>query len=169
MEAPKTKLEFYRRYQLGEFGNRPRTWGTLTELNSSDYFGPVTARSVIPGNPCFYCVTLGERSGYPDCRFNESMPDDRLLLQGEVERTPTGLALTWNDERINMRQAMRRPNVCYGVESVLRLRNALTPTSYDDLIELLDCYDGVVEFSSYEINVGCFSFRNTVFWEVRNY
>ena len=40
---------------------------------------------------------------------------------------------------------------------------------YEWLMQLLDTYDSVVEFSAYDRAVGILPIRNTIIWEVRNY
>ena len=176
--APKTKAEFYGRWFNGEFGNFPRSWNTLSDFLESDYHGLLSVRSKTPGGPCWYNVDSKEvRKAVftqSNLAFNESMPDDKLVIQGQAWRDETGLRLEYcctpnlkfreaigNPE--NMRQATR-------LEAAFLLKQHLDPNSYDDLMELLTQYpDAHIEFSAYSINVGVCPNRGTVIWEVRNY
>ena len=50
------------------------------------------------------------------------------------------------------------------------LKGNLCPSSYEGMQTILDMFpDSIIEFSSYEINIGNIPNRNTVIWEVRNY
>lgn len=170
VEAPKSKAEFRGRYLRGEFGNKPSTWKDAGDLDRSGFTGTVTARSAAPGGPCHYrvpVVTATTMSGYV---YNESMPDEKLLVQGEVFRDNGGLRLTYNTTPgLTMRDAMRSPKNATGLVASMILRKYLWPSSYDDVMTLLDDYDGVVEFGAYAGAVGDCPHRNTVIWEVRNY
>jgi hypothetical protein len=176
--APRNKIDFYNRYMLGEFGNRPQAWGTWGELGVSNYSGRVTIRDMTPGGPCHYGVSVEAlRWGtVPDgvelnkCKFNEAMPDEHLTIQGNV----------WHDGHLQLeyscvagighRQAVRFPLCAQGLKAVSLLKQFMDPSSYDDLQEMLDTYEGaIVEFSTYGKSVGVIPGRNTVFWEVRNY
>lgn len=115
--APTRKLEFYRRFRAGEFGNRPRLWATLDELVADAYGGTVTARDMSPGGPCFYGVRPDDvragKAGFDPrgYRFNESMPDEHLLIQGNAWRDAGGLCLEYSEAPgIGHRDAMRPPH-----------------------------------------------------------
>lgn len=167
--APQTKADFYARYQRGEFGNRPRTWSDSEALRASGYDGSVTVRSKEAGGKCRYRVPAREAVAM-DGTFNESMPDDLLLIQGEVVRTEAGLQLSYSTVTgLTMREAMRSPIRAAGIAAEMLLRRYLWPASRDDLMELLETYDAVVEFGAYSCAVGDCPRRNTVVWEVRNY
>ncbi len=172
MQAPKNKAEFFDRYARGEFGNRPRSWATLTELLESPYTGTVSARSAQASGGCFYRLSKSEAQALgPGYRYNESMPDERLVLQGEICQAERGLELSYSEEpNLRMREALGRATHVSGVNVLMVLRRHLWPSSYDDVRELITTYpDGAVEFSTYSCEVGDRCLRNTVFWEVRNY
>ena len=105
------------------------------------------------------------------------MPDEELVIQGEAMYGLWGLNLTYTTIKEPMNLALKKELVMTsGINAKLLLQNALWPTSYDDLVELLKVYTNegsepscVVEFSSYRVAVGNLPNRNTVFWEVRNY
>jgi len=171
-KAPANKVEFYRRYMLGEFGNRPRTWASREELATSGYEGRVTIRSLESGGRCLFQVPVEHAlNSDGDCRFNESMPDDALLIQGEVCLREDGMWLTFSQERgLTMREAMRQSNTVRNIVAHRLLEKHMDPNSYDDVMCLLLKYrDAAVEFGTYSVKVGNCPHRNTVIWEVRNY
>jgi len=101
---------------------------------------------------------------------NESAPDERLAIQGELVLRPEGLALFYSTAKTKMRIAMQQGTQAFGLKATMLLRHYCTPPSYDDLMALLERYpDSAIEFSVYEMNLGDCRGRNTVVWEVRNY
>jgi hypothetical protein len=184
---PLSKLSFRPRYQMGEFGNKLRTWDTWDQLMESSYQGKVTARGykVRMGAQTHYAMEMADlRNGvWPEglskneCHFNETPPDDKLTIQGEIERIAAndGLTLTYSTIKgIPQREAINcRPNhhVTGSVAKAV-LQHYLTPHSYEDLRELMEIYgegDCVVEFSTFTVRVGHLPHRNTIIWEVRGY
>jgi hypothetical protein len=184
---PLSKLEFRPRYQRGEFGNKLRTWDTWDQLIESPFQGLVTARGYKTrvGSQTHYAMPMSRlREGWwpegllrTECHFNETPPDDRLTIQGEIERIAAndGLTLTYSTIKgIPQREAINcRPNH-HVVGSVAKavLQHHLTPHSYEDLMELMEVYgegDCVVEFSTFGVPVGHLPHRNTIIWEVRGY
>lgn len=168
--------------RAGLFGNTLRTWATVADMRADGYAGPVTMRYAVGNTPlCAYRVTQEEiperiekwASNGADAgriQFNESAPDDRLVVQGEVQRIPGGLVLTYSRKRLPMRDALRTAERAKGLEALMILQRDLWPSDLSDVDALLDIYeDSVVEFSAYEVPVGCIPNRNTVIWEVRNY
>ena len=103
--------------------------------------------------------------------FHESMPDESLQIQGEVARDVGGLNLSYSVERRQaMREAMEHPSLASGLSARLILEYFLDANSREDIDMLLDLYpDAVIEFGTYERDVGLLPRRNTVIWEVRNY
>lgn len=168
------KRRFFRLWQQGLLGNRPRTWPDAATLERSGYRGTVTLRSA-PGahGTARHNVPVEEalRTAPPGTSFNEPVPDHLLVLQGEVMRSTRGLELTYSTERgTPMREAMRRSQKATGATALVLLRRHLWPSSLEDLYELLDLYpDAVIEFSAFEVHVGDQPHRNTLIWEVRNY
>src|SRR5262245_40018257 len=180
--APTNKVDFYRRYMNGAFGNRPRAWPDWDELRESGYAGRVTVRDMTPGGPCYYGVKVTDLldgvlpqgcDSLKGKRFNEGMPDEYLTIQGNVWLSETGLSLEYSREpNIGHRQAVRPPHLrtATGLMATSLLKTFMDPNSYDDLMELFELYpEAVVEFSTYSKKVGTSPQRNTVYWEVRNY
>ena len=59
---------------------------------------------------------------------------------------------------------------CSPAEVVVLLQTYMDPSSRDDLEMLLEMYpDATVEFSCFDIDIGVYPGRNTIFWETRNY
>src|SRR5690349_9552973 len=83
--APRTKRDFYTRWERLEFGNKIRTFPCHHDLH--DYHGLVTVREKTAGGFCRYLVPAQEAyHTYTDSKytFNEAAPDEQLLLQGEI-------------------------------------------------------------------------------------
>jgi hypothetical protein len=179
----------YPLYHRGLFGNRLRTWDNLFDIIDSGYRGTISLRyrGANAGMFTAYNVPVGEwdnviapmiKQGADINLFtaNESAPDERLTIQGEVCRTPElGLTLRYSTEKVKMRVAMENPLYCHGLRAKFLLQQYMTPSDYDDLNELLDEYDNgdvhrtTVEFSAYDHELGDCPHRKTIFWEVRHY
>lgn len=175
------KKEMIRLYNKGAFGNKLRTWGSLQALHNSGYKGTVSIRvaGVAGGNLCFYGVQISDvekvilGNNLDNFYINESAPDDKLLIQGEVMRDVygRGIAIYYSRLKCPMRSALlAKGESADGIRALGILRTYLTPSSFDDLLELLDTYEGgVIEFSAYGKKLGDCRGRNTIIWEVRNY
>lgn len=179
-----TKTQFYDLWQAGLLGNRPAAWPSLRDLQHSGFEGFVTirykggagggfARTHVRVSEIGRIVEELQDRGLNAERltFHESMPDELLLIQGEVTRVARGLELTYSKEtNTPMREAMRRPLLASGLAASQLLNRFLDPNSRDDLEMLLEQYpDAVVEFGTYAVDVGVFPRRNTIIWEVRDY
>jgi len=180
----RNKAEFYELYSKGLLGNRALTWNSQEELMQSSWRGDVCIRGTgIPRIHVKYNIPFEEvdktikdltNLGYPKSilRFNQSMPDENLIIQGEVmDYFLNGLELTYSNVKKPMNRALKQEmKYANGLTAKLMLQSAMDPSSYSDLQALFETYDGaVVEFSTYSVNVGDIPNRNTVFWEVRNY
>jgi len=183
----KRKSDMYKLYEQGAFGNKLRTWPTTDDLLASDYSGSVTLRykgKAGGGGWCAYDLALdqvtptieqwvSEGADPKLITANESAPDERLVVQGDVGRNPAGgggLVFRYSRDRVKMRTAMETATHAYGAEAVVLLDSYLSPDSLADVKELLELFpDAIVEFSAYEMNVGDKPGRNAVIWEVRNY
>ena len=165
------------------FGNKLRTWDDYDALLRSGYNGKVSMRvKLSSGGGCAaYEIPVKKvpwvmkewvKQGIPRTAitFNESAPDDKLLLQGCVRRSIKYYDLDYSTEKKPMREAMKNALVARGAEARVLLEENLDPNSYNDLLLLMDLFpEHVIEFSTYSINVGCLPHRNTVIWEVRDY
>lgn len=99
------------------------------------------------------------------------MPDDSLLIQGEVIDYIGGFQLTYTLIKKPMNLGLREETrLAKGLTAKIILRSRMDPSGFGDLLALLEIYpESAIEFSTYEKFVGDIPGRNTVFWEVRNY
>lgn len=180
-----SKEKNFRLLKRGSFGNKLRTWGSRQEVLNSGYRGTVTMRYRGDGGGSFYAYEVPLRKirsverewsggGLDVSRisFNESAPDDFLVIQGEVMRGVEGLELFYSTKQMKMRDAMVDGGArsARGLTAKLLLETHLNPSSFADLEVLLDGFpDHVVEFSTYRFCLGDIPGRNTVIWEVRKY
>ena len=172
----KNKQESFDLYFRGCFGNRLKSWESYNNFISSAYSGFVTIRSKMGGGGfCAYNVNAKDVDSVigdidkTQLVFNESAPDDMLLIQGEVCRDICGLSMFYSIEPGKMRDCLKRGTQINGIVVNEFLKYFLLPNSLDDIFALLDIYDGVVEFSAYDTIIGDCPNRNTIIWEIRNY
>ncbi len=178
------KKEYYFLYGMGFFGNRPLTWNSIDEIIISGWKGGICIRGSkgIPRIKSRYNLTLKEtidyinqlkKEGIPPEKltFNQSMPDEHLIIQGEVVRDYKNYSLTYTTIKKPMNRGLEEETLhAEGIKALFLLKQNLFPSSYDDLQILFDIFsDSVIEFSSYDIEVGNLQNRNTIIWEVRNY
>ncbi len=183
-DAVYSKAEYYRRWHRGDFGNRPRNWPTLEDLNQDTYAGLVTIRYKTPGSN--FCrsgilrsevesvvAEMIEAGATPELlTFNETPPDSKVLFQGEVMLTEHSLYLLYSlAPNLSCKHALQQsPEHARGLVARGLLKHYMNAQDLSDLDELLEVFpDSVVEFSTYSVNVGCCPGRRTLFWEVRNY
>ncbi len=184
-----SKLEYYALYERGVFGNKPLTWSSIEEIEQGQWKGKICirgrkgiARSKARFNLMIdeakeYTEELKKEGIYPhDLKFNQAMPDEHLIIQGEVMRdvnrlTPRYIHLTYSTVKEPMNYALAKEELYSdGLNALFLLKGNLYPSSYDDLQELLELFpDSIIEFSAYDISVGNIPNRNTIIWEVRNY
>lgn len=179
----------YHLWQSGAFGNKLRAWRSLSEWRDSGFAGLVALRSLMDGGgPCEYNIPTEQvessvkrwlANGHPPDRlmFNEAAPDQSVLLQGEyLNDIHLGGPSYWgyfhySRVKSQMRDALKEaPELAQGLRSDLMLRLAMTPSSYEDWLLLLNRYHGhVFEVSIYEGCLGDTPGRNALVWEVRRY
>lgn len=183
MEAVLSKRGFYDRWRAMEFGNRVHSWDTIAEVNASGLPGPFAIRYRTPGSPwCQYHIEKEKLQEVADkfialganpalMEFSPMHKENRLVLQGEVQRDHRGLCLLFSTAKAPMRVALSKAGQSvFGYTATQVLSSVMDAASYMDLRELLDSYpDHVIEFSTYSVNVGIIPGRNTVIWEVRKY
>lgn len=170
------KTIFYKYYNRGLFGNRLRSWNSYKKLMEDPYNGNVTIRSLKTAYASQYEVPkqnvlskiIGPVEHY---KFNESAPEHDMIVQGELMTLPGGLYFYYSFEKLPMKVAL---SVCPKHDTGLIvneiLRYTCTPSSYEDILELLDTYKNhVIELSVFNKNVGILPHRNTIIWEVRLY
>ncbi len=205
-----TKREYKSLHIEGHLGNRPKTWNNYKELKNSNYKGRVSIRSLRPSlaeSP--YKVPLKkvpeklrrlqeQKIPLDTIYFNESMDDKKLIIQGEIMRSPEYVHLHYTTIKKPMKEAFgeyhkklhqiqdlnlnenkkatlikklkEETGILEGIGAIEKLKQTMDPYSYDDLQLLLTTFpDSVIEFSTWEYNIGNLPGRNTIFWEVRNY
>lgn len=97
-------------------------------------------------------------------------PDQKIIHQGEVQRSIHYFDLTYSIVKAPMRIALATETLhAQGLRAVHILKSAMDATSWDNLNRLFDQFpDSVIEYTTYSIPVGELG-NNTVIWEVRNY
>ena len=111
-----------------------------------------------------------------DLKFNESAPDDHLLIQGEIiyqpdsRVYPDNYLLLYSTEKTQMKFALKNAKTASGLKVRIMLEHLMTESSWEDLLDLMEKYpESVIEFSTYDICLGNLPGRNTIIWEVRDY
>ena len=169
-------------WAAGGFGNKLRTWGSLAEFENDGCPCDIGIRytSARGGRgPCEYYIPrdkVAERVqawialGRDPARMtlSEMAPDHRLLINGELR---DDWHFFYSRLKLPMRDALRKGGeLMDGLRTRYTLRTLLTPSSWEDLVALIDLYPGhVIELSVYEILLGDLRGRNTLVWEVRDY
>jgi len=97
--------------------------------------------------------------------------DDLLLIQGTLSLDALGLVLEYSTTRnLTFREAEKNFQSARGIKARELLRIFLDPSSYADIMLLLEMFDkGTIEFATYEVDLGVLPYRNTVIFELRGY
>ena len=186
-----TKKQNFRLWQGGKFGNKLLAWRTVADWRTSGFSGSVVLRVLLPagGGPTRYNLhpddvdgVVGEwvDGGIPleAIMVNEAAPDKDVVLQGEYLNDVYGAGddASWGFFRYSrvarhMHEALaERTEVARGLMADLMLKQAMTPSSHEDWLLLLDRYGGhALEVSIYSRCLGDTPWRNTLVWEVRRY
>lgn len=180
----RTKLDMYARLLSGAFGPYQRTYSIDAALSWTIGYMPdetlFAVRYKLPDSP-FMRYDIPAREVFDVvCDFIEAgakeehinitpmMPDERIILQGEIRRSHFGYDLRISFEKRPMRIALQNAVHLYSPVALLSIKHHFTPSSYDNLQALLEAYpDSVVEFSLYTHHVE--RGKNMMIWEVRNY
>jgi hypothetical protein len=179
------KLQSQEILRKGKLGNCVRNWSSLSELKKDNYVGKVTVRSK-DRNARYtlvkYAVDYADITNVveefrarglreEDIYFNEAVPDDLLIVQGEVGYVQGQFVLRYSTEKnTKMRDAMDSAEHIVGLAGRLLLKQVMTLDSYADLLDLFDEHpDHIVEFGVYACHLGWAKGRNTIIWDVRNY
>ena len=132
MPTVTSKGECYDLYDKGLFGNRALSWDSYEELLESGWrdgvcirgkgngIPRIDARYNIPYEQVGHEVDKLVKKGYPQAilRFNQSMPDSFLSIQGEVIDYATGLELTYTtDSKADESWIKGRDKICKGTYS----------------------------------------------------
>lgn len=188
MRKVKSKRDFVRRFQTGEFGNKLATWQDLTDfcLNTNRKTRKLFhLRNRVAGGDTYYNLTRKQLVAKwkevqaPASYYASEMCDhSKNLLQGEVMEclpgTGVGLYLFCSTAvGVPMRQALTDLESVQhytGMMATQVLRKNLNDNSFRWLMYLLETYPGhVVEFTALSRQCGVLPGYNTLFWEVRSY
>ncbi len=177
MTVVDTKRKMYDLVERGRFGNYPRWWRSIEDVDASGYRGHVSLRSLQVMNPVrLYHVPVCElrdrvrklpaSQQQAGIVFSESPPDDKRGIQGEWD----GFNLHYTYNRQPMRLALEaEPNHISGPRARLLLRSQMHLGDYEWLDDLLtDFPEHIIEFSTFTIPVGQL-LTNMFVWEVRAY
>lgn len=178
MQRITTKRQMYRILHTGRFGNYPRAWQSLGEVQQSGYTGHVSLRSLEVNNPVrLYHVpaeqlaasvaALPEYHRAAGLTFSESPPDEMRSIQGEFN----GQHLTYTFAGYPMRIAFDHECLhADGFRAHCILGTYLDANDYDWLRELIADFPGAtVEFSAFRRPVGTQPGSKMIVWEVRHY
>jgi hypothetical protein len=179
-----SKRHFSRLYMAGLTGNKPRTWESVEEVETSDFRDKVALRYCGPGwgGPFITDLRVNQlssalrrlvKNGWSKSDFyiseQFSPKKTKYLINGEVMRRKEGLCLYYSTENKMMRPALESSGKqIYGISAVLVMRHFLLPADIDDIESLLDDYpDHVLEFSGFDRCVGIYPRHRSVVWELR--
>lgn len=176
-----SKSEFFKLWKLNVLGNRTNLWDN--EIDAFDSGKPEIGFREIgkAGGGAWEKVPRDQvldtaeywRSQGRKFVMDDGCPDWCRTLQGEICRTHRGLeGFLDTTGKLPMRPAIAAGHMkSYSYVMVSYLLNKfMDPSSRDDIEMLLEMYpEATIEFSSFSIDVGVMSNRNTLLWEVRNY
>ena len=175
-----TKQENYALYEAGILGNKVLTWNSYAEILRSGWKGMVCIRSKkgIERGKMVYNIKIEDIPKYlenfggeENVIFNQSMPDEHLIIQGEIMNDQKGIHLLYTTIKKPMNLGLAEENrTVNGPAAEKILFHNLSEESYNEINRLLiEFPESVIEFSTYSVPVGNLPNRNTVIWEVRNY
>ena len=170
----------------GLFGNGCKHWNSLEEVlaDKSYSYDTITMRYkshgggfcqyFVPIKDCPKLITEWESKGAKKelIYFNaDDLNESCILLQGEVCELDWELHLRFSQVKEPMRIAFsKQVENIKGLAAKMLLQQHLYPNSFTDVMALLELYPNhVIEFTTYDYQVGDNERRNTIIWEVRNY
>lgn len=184
MRPVTSKSDGIRRWHLGEFGNKLRTWSVDGWVIQQKYDEDVGLRYSDPrgGGAAFEAHLMPPQAcsrldAWVDMGRDlehitvcEEAPDHRLMINGEL-LLDHSWAFFHSRIKKPMRAALREAGKwMYGLTTRHTLKSLMSPSSWSDLEALVDLYpDHIVELSVYECLLGQCPGRNTIIWEVRKY
>jgi hypothetical protein len=193
-EPVTTKAQSVRLWSTGAFGCKLRSWRDAQEWAADRDRGvgrvALRVREGRGAGPCHYdvewwqvmiCLRAIVRRGYSVSQVMvcEMAPSEHLVVQGEYYAGAlldgAGGAevgyLYYSRLKKHMRDALREHGEeARGLAADLILREAMTPSSYEDFRALVDLYPNhVLEVSVFDRCLGDVPGRNALVWEVRRY
>lgn len=157
--------------KIGRFGNRLKSWDTLSAYLESGHIEKVALRSLLPGGkfqPWLTAAQVSQRFKPGEYVISEHAPDHALTIQGEIQRGCKYLDFFYSTvPNLPMRIGLARHGVHVdGLRALQLIQKNCDASSLDDIRELMDDFDAVIEFSCYSFTVGLCN-RNTLIWDVR--
>jgi hypothetical protein len=180
MATIRSKIEFFRLWELGVLGNRNHLFYDEYEAALSG-FNEIGFRQIgVPGGawekvPWYEAPNTAKKWRDAGRIFvmDSGADDPAMTLQGEVCRTFRGLeGYLGLAHGLPMRKAMAAGYMTArtGAEVKVLLNTYMDPSSQDDLDALLELFpDATVEFTCFNHDIGVIPGRNTIFWETRDY
>lgn len=184
------KSQNYILWQSGNYGNKLRSWITISDWQRSGFGGNIglRMRSGFGGGKCIYNITpdnlqkefdkLVSSGVNPDTIMINEMAPNTMVLQGEyfngisvVNNEVLFGCFLYSTAKLQMREALRKdPKTTCGLVANLMLQHYMTSSSWEDWQLLIDQYqDHVLEVSIYQNCLGDTPNRNALVWEVRKY
>jgi len=179
----------YKLLRSGYFGNTVMIWDSPDEVLVSGYKGFVNIRGRnVPGFGAHCGIIPNELEGIFNKKLveynlrrdqlviSEDVPDHSRTIQGELLYNCIDNLFYFKYTFVKdvMGKVFRNnPGDCYesvGLKTINLLKQYLSYSSYDDIIELMYRFpDHVVEVSVFNRSIGYLKGRNHVIWEVRYY
>lgn len=170
----------------GMFGNNLKTYHSVDELLLYKNLNSIIImryKGLSGGGYCYYNISVKDalhrltrlsllkKAEARRFYFNETANDSKILIQGEISESERGIELRYSHYKQPMRIALEHEELnTYGLKAKSLLKHYMTPSSYDDLMEVISKYPNhVIEFSTWSYNFGSIPGRNTIVWEVRKY
>jgi len=179
----KTKKESIDLYEKGFFGNKGLNWYSFEDYLKSNYNGKIVIRERKKFGKGVLLYDLSKeqvidffnkllRSEHKNYWMNAAFPKEKALVQGEFyfsERGPYFHCSFVRDKHLRDALDESKEHI-YGLRALMILKQFLSASSYSDFEEIIELFpNSVIELSVYDINVGENNYRNTIFWEVRDY
>jgi len=178
-----SKTQFFSAWEAGVLGNRTRLWRRPEDAASALGAPKIGFRELgktgggkwqlVDQSQAMETAAQWIREGR-NFIMDDSVPNERSTMQGEVCRTHRGLesflavGRGLPPMRTSIAQGLHRP---YGyVATKAILDQYMDPSSRDDLDMLLELYpNATIELTCFDVEVGNIPHRRVMFWEVRDY
>jgi len=185
--VPSSKAESNRLYQLGYYGNKPKTWETWEDFWTDSTTPPYSLRTIHkPGVKLpYYCQPLESKEQVyalvelwmkvyevplAAVTYSGYTGDERVKIQMEVMRSEKNYSLRYSRVKKMLRLALAEESLhLEGLQALILLKTNLCEAAYSKLQELFDEFpDEIIELTVFDCAIGDLGW-NTVIWEVRNY
>lgn len=179
------KLKTHELYASGKFGNRIQVYEGLSHFLRNvkgdkryglRYTDPKGGGAWFKTEMLYmeavqtYCRWVLEGAKEEFIKIYDSLPHDKLLIQGEIRRSEHYYDLTYTTEtgQPNRPSMWKHKQTTFGIQAKLLLEYYMWPKSFANLMEIFDKFpEAVIEFSVVNCEIGVIPGHNTIFWEVR--